>query len=330
MRKLKLPNAETEICGRLRYAREHVAKVSQAECAAQINQDRSTLANYETARTPLRWEVALRFCRQFIISEEWLATGRFGLAQNAVKNKIETDFSAEKWLRFGEQISMRQCMDLFSEDITIRLKPGALFSEAFETVLKERYAELVSNNAFDPRIIFSSADNPSIGLNFLNAANERNFSSLLSEWSQSPTGQNAAWRLYSLYVNECAIAIHHRFFFGERPQEIRVQLGEVSDPSKQSDWEIGPSIMGGSYEETKKLFDYVSEVRNIEEVKAKFPDLLERLKKITQERGKKTALAKFLGVKLSRVSQWLSGEYEPGGETTLQMLQWVEQQERQK
>jgi len=64
-------------------------------------------------------------------------------------------------------------------------------------------------------------------------------------------------------------------------------------------------------------------------VKAQLPGLLERLKKATAEAGKKTALAEFLKVPLASVSRWLSGEREPGGEVTLQLLKWVELQERQ-
>lgn len=69
---------------------------------------------------------------------------------------------------------------------------------------------------------------------------------------------------------------------------------------------------------------------NNEAVKARLPTLIKRLNEATTERGTKTALAKFMDVPLSKVSQWLSGAHEPGGETTLQLLHWVEQQERQK
>lgn len=66
---------------------------------------------------------------------------------------------------------------------------------------------------------------------------------------------------------------------------------------------------------------------------AQWPALKKRLQKATEESGKTSALAKFLKVKLSRVSQWLSDSEkttrEPGAEYALQMLQWVEQQERQ-
>jgi transcriptional regulator with XRE-family HTH domain len=57
-------------------------------------------------------------------------------------------------------------------------------------------------------------------------------------------------------------------------------------------------------------------------------NLLDRLNKATSQRGMKSKLAKVMGVPLSNVSQWLSGEREPGGETTLRLLRWVEQQER--
>jgi transcriptional regulator with XRE-family HTH domain len=79
----------------------------------------------------------------------------------------------------------------------------------------------------------------------------------------------------------------------------------------------------------KNAFDNVSESAKLYPVKALLPGLLERLKEATKERGKKTALAKFLGVPLSNVSQYLAGDREPGGETTLKMLYWVEHPECQ-
>jgi DNA-binding transcriptional regulator YiaG len=66
------------------------------------------------------------------------------------------------------------------------------------------------------------------------------------------------------------------------------------------------------------------------DVKAQLPNLRERLKKVTQESGQKSALAKFLGVPLASVSRWLSGEREPGGEIALRLLHWVETAERKK
>jgi len=64
------------------------------------------------------------------------------------------------------------------------------------------------------------------------------------------------------------------------------------------------------------------------EVKSQLPVLLERVRKVSSASGKKTELANFLSVPLASVSRWLSGEREPGGEITLRLLKWVEQQEQ--
>jgi hypothetical protein len=64
-------------------------------------------------------------------------------------------------------------------------------------------------------------------------------------------------------------------------------------------------------------------------VKSQLKNLLADLNRLTSEPGTKTKLADFLGAPLTSVSRWLSGEREPGGETTLQMLRWVQEQERQ-
>jgi transcriptional regulator with XRE-family HTH domain len=51
--------------------------------------------------------------------------------------------------------------------------------------------------------------------------------------------------------------------------------------------------------------------------------LLKAVRERTQERGGKTRLARFMGVPLPRVSEWLSGVYEPNASATLKLLEWV-------
>jgi len=78
-------------------------------------------------------------------------------------------------------------------------------------------------------------------------------------------------------------------------------------------------------------FTHLTDAETIEslpEVKAQLPNLLVRLNQATRESGRMSALAELLGVPLASVSRWLSGKREPGGEITLKLLQWVEQQER--
>jgi len=90
--------------------------------------------------------------------------------------------------------------------------------------------------------------------------------------------------------------------------------------------------LASSGADTKTELDYVHASVNSGEVKAQWPLLKKRLQKAAKPPGLKSKLAEFLGVKLASVSQWLSdsdSQREPGAETTLQMLKWVELQEQQ-
>jgi hypothetical protein len=55
--------------------------------------------------------------------------------------------------------------------------------------------------------------------------------------------------------------------------------------------------------------------------------LLARVKRAAAARGKRSALAKFLGVPRQRVTNWLSFVSAPNGEVTLLMLEWAQAEE---
>jgi transcriptional regulator with XRE-family HTH domain len=55
--------------------------------------------------------------------------------------------------------------------------------------------------------------------------------------------------------------------------------------------------------------------------------LLARANRIASARGKKSELARFLRVPRQRINDWLSGARAPGGEVTLQLLEWVQAEE---
>lgn len=78
------------------------------------------------------------------------------------------------------------------------------------------------------------------------------------------------------------------------------------------------------------LTDASCSVKDSETMKVQLPRLLERLRTATAAPGKKTELAAALNPKvpLESVSRWLSGSREPSGEVALQLLRWVELQER--
>ncbi len=80
---------------------------------------------------------------------------------------------------------------------------------------------------------------------------------------------------------------------------------------------------------SKKELAEVREIANMPGMQSEIEGLRKRLKQVTAQRGMKTSLAVYLSAPLPCVSDWLSGKREPGGETTLRLLRWVEQQERQ-
>jgi transcriptional regulator with XRE-family HTH domain len=59
-------------------------------------------------------------------------------------------------------------------------------------------------------------------------------------------------------------------------------------------------------------------------MKSEMQKLIEKVKAKASRPGGKSQLATELGVAPARVSEWLSGKKEPGGEYTLRLLKWVE------
>ena len=54
------------------------------------------------------------------------------------------------------------------------------------------------------------------------------------------------------------------------------------------------------------------------------PELISSLRKATAKRGMKAVLSRAMGVSLPRISEWLAGTREPGGEYALRLKRWVE------
>jgi transcriptional regulator with XRE-family HTH domain len=65
-------------------------------------------------------------------------------------------------------------------------------------------------------------------------------------------------------------------------------------------------------------------------VSSEIVKLIAKVKAKASKPGAKAELARTLGVDPARISEWLAGKKEPGGEYTLRLLKWVERQERQK
>lgn len=73
--------------------------------------------------------------------------------------------------------------------------------------------------------------------------------------------------------------------------------------------------------------DSVTDSSNTSGVDSPLSKLLNRVRRSCAAHGRKAQLAKFLGVPMPRISEWLGGVQQPGGETTLRMLEWVTAEE---
>lgn len=330
MRKSKLSGRDDEIRSRLREARVRLG-FDQAECARQIGLKRSTLLNYELGLTPLRFEVALRFCRQFIVSEEWLATGRCEACHKAspdisINRKTDTP-------DIDRKIFFRQTMDLLSEPASLHLPNGMSFAEAYDTVLRHDYARIVQANYFLPRIVFSNSDSPELACNLLNAINERFIILLNNEALRRGQKPQSAWRVYAACMLESGDLIFRKMMRFKLDSKSMARLSWLRNCTCDPDSTIPFLDENGVWPvpqtpENSLTDDSVN--RNSGGVKPEIKRLIARVNAKASQPGSKAELARMLDVAPARISEWLSGKNEPGGETTLRLLQWVEQQERQK
>ena len=131
----------------------------------------------------------------------------------------------------------------------------------------------------------------------------------------------------------------------ELPEEIRAiktslkyqratpEVKEVVDNSLRS-MAARQAVAAGEREAIQKILDSDSldTSANVEQaagLNSKLTALIARVKIAANHPGKKSDLARFLRVPLKRVSEWISGDRNPSGETTLQMLEWVAAEEAQ-
>jgi DNA-binding XRE family transcriptional regulator len=329
------------IAQRLREARNHL-NLSQGDVARQLGISRERLASYEDARTPIRFELALRFCWQFVFSENWLALGEKEIVARMDKKAPD---SRHVWIPHLK----RMCMSLLFDPIFHKMKPGVLFAEAYEKDLDSVYNALflgsIRSGRIAPHILVSGEANEDQLKHYFHALMEIRMGDL-----KTPFEKYRFLTSIDLDAHEIQLDINGGYL--TKPEKKMIMLDAWHYDKLPASVEEGTKEMEAFIENEKEHFlerlssgsglpkfenkkaptplDNVSVFRNLEAVKAKYSELLERLKSATSPRGKKTELANFLGVKLPRISQWLAREYEPGAETTLRMLQWVEHQERQK
>jgi transcriptional regulator with XRE-family HTH domain len=143
------------IANRLGQAREFLG-VTQTEFAAQISITRDRLASYEDGRAPLRCDIALRACRQFFISEFWLAYG----------SVTEQKLTAKETAIFSD-LDAHLTMALAIEPIGLSFPPGVSFAQGFKPYLRQEYSKLAAEQNGFPRIKPLASDGPEYFTNAL-------------------------------------------------------------------------------------------------------------------------------------------------------------------
>jgi transcriptional regulator with XRE-family HTH domain len=245
--KSKLPKRELAICSRFRAARERIG-VTQDACARALGMERTTLTNYE---------YALRFCRHFVVSEEFMATGKYdavvaaGRAVGVAKGEWDT----------LETIFFRQCVDLLSEPVCHQLRPRTLFSEAYDSVLGKRYAELVKVHFWHPRVVLTESDKPALAVNLLNAYTERWFKLLANEARSAGADAWFAQRCFTRGLIEMANVLWKRFIGKPTPEIKKAQYDFARALFTSPDAPVGPLTVAKA--EASELIGEIASQRDL-------------------------------------------------------------------
>lgn len=285
----KINQRERDICARLKEFREGI-RWSQSDFAEQAGITKDQLASIEYGRTPLRYETAWKIRRVFGVSINWLWSG----------DSFPNDLGEDQKLPFPDATGLPAnalITDVFNK--VYDLTPGADI-ERKATRGKSPDVGNISHRAFIHRYIEMQCDLklPRVPENYVKDFADkvnRTMDAYLKALPAEP--ENVAQARYDALMWE----------------KIRrdVAWRTSAQDSRQ-----------------ESALDEVTGLGNYSDVKLTMAALLSRLNKATAAHGMKSKLAKYMGVPLPNVSQWLSGEREPSGETTLRLLHWVEQQER--
>lgn len=302
----------------MRNARLLIGK-SQEYVASRIGIERSTLTNYESEVSPVRWEIALRFCRQLIVSEEWLATGSTASVEDAV---AASQYGLIKDLdkRRFNQIFMRQCVDLLSEPISLTLRPGMPFSTAFDEHLATRYRQLVAESFEVPRIVFTQIPETDLAEELIACMAER-WLSLLTD--QALRFEQNRWVLQRGFTRRLVEAADKVFwdFAGGPGAAYHAELSISSTNESASSVPLRATD-ASQKTKSKAVLDIAADSSDktpMQTIKS-LAGLRQKLTRLTVKRGTKAALARKFGVSRQAVDQWISGATSPSTEVAIEIM----------
>jgi transcriptional regulator with XRE-family HTH domain len=288
-RKNPISAEENAICERLRRFRT-MMRLSQAEFAARAGLDHRVYASYEYARSRLTYRSAWKILNGFrLLNPRWLAEGA------------------------GIPFEVYFALYPTPQGMSVR----APFSEVYRELIKAPFSRAQSiwsvGTELPLREIVLGSDTQS------RLAARDILSEIIFDWICAQPDSTFSQFINALFLAGAELLNKFPPDRGEARLARFVELLR-SDAKLHI---IERSLLSEKY----PLTDVTVSAKS-NSVKSEMANLLDRLKRATSQRGDKSKLAKVLGVPLANVSQWLSGEREPGGETTLKLLRWVEQQER--
>jgi transcriptional regulator with XRE-family HTH domain len=291
-----MSQTERDICARLKHFREGIGW-GQKEFANQLGASFDQIVSFEYQRTRLSYQTAWNIREIFGLSLTWLSTG-YG-----PPNERDLD----PWPKPN---SFHKTAVLLSE-----VMESLRFQDLNSPAHKEQEKLWFKDRKNKPPFKVSR----SILLSILKDN--------LVEWmARIPEDKIEEFATEIIHVgqsfadnfsdkSDVKIAVRTRaLIWGEMREEIRKRLL----PKTSSDLNLTNSATS----------------LNLASVKNQWPALKRKLQETTADTGSKSRLAKFLGVDLTRVSQWLTDSKtsarEPGAEYALQMQYWVEHPECQK
>lgn len=261
---------------------------SQSAFAEQLGITRDQLASIEYGRTPLRYDIAWRLHLAFGISLDWL----------------------EKGLGFPDRLA-QDCLPI---PTATGLPRRALLSEVVPQFHSPPNVDAIALKAGELLAQMTEPERRSLDASLLNM--------VIESWiARLPDGHVDGFIDAMLKAGEHLVKSLPK----EPAPVVNGRAGEMAWARIRT---ASARKILAAPEFHKKMLTGAATSAKVPLVKSQLDNLVATLNRLAGKRGKKTELARFLGAPLASVSRWLSGDRVPGADTTLKMLNWVQQQER--
>jgi transcriptional regulator with XRE-family HTH domain len=278
---------EREICARVRIIRKDIAKWSQPDLAKSAGISQNQLVGIEYGRVPLRYSLGIWLCKTFDVNQLWLGRGELPRQPffETDPNLNPSGFNNTGLFSWAfDRFLVGDASNIAHEIIRI-VGEQAYRSGQWESALLLNFPPVGSP--------------PSRALAFLV---KKLIPLRMATLSDELLGK------YGMALLEADEAFRKRY---------RRQLLEPSSlPTLRK-------LQERKEEGAENVFTDVTLKSKSEAMKSEMQKLMDKVRRKASHPGAKALLARELDVAPARISEWLRGDKEPGGEYTLQLLKWV-------